>query len=205
MAEDKQLVTPPFTVGYVEDKDNDNDDHTKYAVKAIFDSDADLGELEKAVHKALKDEFGVKKFSKKHASPLHDGDDSYKKDKPDTKIFKGATYANLKSGYLPDCLDDTGKKKRKPGVFGSNKFLYTGAVFQAVVSVYTYDNAGNRGVGIGLESLLKIEDGERLTLGGGGGVSREKANQLYDDYSGGKSKKKNKDKAKGKGKGKKKK
>ena len=53
--------------------------------------------------------------------------------------------------------------------------LYSGCYVQAQLSLYVYNANGNKGVGVGLEAVRKVAEGERL-----GGVT-VKADDFDDD------------------------
>lgn len=61
----------------------------------------------------------------------------------------------------------------KPGLVNARKVelpfsdFYAGCFVRATISPWTFDNSGNRGVGLNLHNLMKIADGEAF---GGGGV-----------------------------------
>ena len=190
---DNSVVTPTFRVGYVELPDGEEND--RYQITAIFDSDADISDLEDMVLDALKEAHGVKKFKEGYNNPLHDGNKRYKKSK--RKEFKDATYCSLKTGFLPSCIDESSKKSKNAKVDDSS-YLYAGAYFQAIVDVYSYNGkkGSDAGIGIGLQSLLKVKDGKKLS---GGGLSPEQAREKFNQAGRGdepKPKKKDKDKGK---------
>jgi hypothetical protein len=72
------------------------------------------------------------------------------------------------------------KSKRQPGVVGvvdgtkqlvfEDSEAYSGCTFVAAVSVYSYDNAFGKGIGLGLDNVLVVKKGERM---GGGPRSAE--------------------------------
>ena len=91
---------------------------------------------------------------RKLATPLTDGDDQEREE------YAGMVYFNCKS-------------KRRPGVMGRDKQpitdpeeVYSGMWAILSVNFYPYSVTGNNGVGVGLNAVLKVADGE--PLGGGG-------------------------------------
>ena len=71
------------------------------------------------------------------------------KSKPAVKILDG--------GILADALD--------------NEDFYSGCYGAAVINFYPYDSNGNKGVGAGLNVVLKTRDGEKLS----GGINADAA------------------------------
>lgn len=91
--------------------------------------------------------------------PLHDGDD----EKPDDENYAGQMYLNCSS-------------KQKPGIVGpdrqpilSEEEIYSGMYGHVSLNFFPYDSNGNKGVGVGLNNVMKVKDGEKF----GGGSSAE--------------------------------
>lgn len=109
-----------------------------------------------AEDKAIKEKYnGVK--PKKWKTPLRDGDEEKEEDE---------AYAN--SFFIG------ASSKRKPKVYDKDfseildpEELYSGVYARVKLNFYAYDVAGNKGIAAGLESIMKLSDGE--PLGGGGG------------------------------------
>jgi hypothetical protein len=93
-------------------------------------------------------------------SPLHDGD----VEKPDDPIYAGMMYFNAKCDA----------ERRKPGVkvrdtdgkirdaFDDNDF-YSGCWGCITIGAYAYNRNGNKGVGIGLNNVIKTRDDDKLS------------------------------------------
>ena len=61
------------------------------------------------------------------------------------------------------------KSSRKPGVVDADlnaildkEEFYSGCYGRASLNFYAYDYQGTKGIGVGLNNLQKLEDGERL-------------------------------------------
>ena len=94
--------------------------------------------------------------------PLHDGDD----EKPDDEAFKGCWYFNCSSTNKP------GVRVREAGMIVEaleDDDFYSGCYGAVTVNLFPYNSNGNMGVGVGLNNVIKTEDGERL----GGGRSAD--------------------------------
>lgn len=85
-------------------------------------------------------------------NPLRDGDI----DKPDNAEYAGHYFLQANSAT-------------KPGIVGPSKQplateddFYSGCYGFAALNFFAFDKAGNKGVGVGLNNLMKTKDGERL-------------------------------------------
>ncbi len=90
--------------------------------------------------------------------PLHDGDE----ERPDDPAFKGMYYFNCSSTNKP------GLRVRDSGVICEaldEEDLYSGAYGAVTVNLFPYSSNGNVGVGVGLNNIIRTEDGERLSGG----------------------------------------
>lgn len=138
----------------------------KYSVSILIDK-KDTGTLQRlnaaieAAKLAGKDKWGGK-IPTNLKLPLHDGD----VDRPDDPAYRGCYYCSCSS-------------KRKPGVVDRNlnpildsDEVYSGCYGRAALNLFAFSAAGNKGIGVGLNHLQKLEDGERL---GGQGISVEAA------------------------------
>lgn len=102
--------------------------------------------------------------------PLHDGDE----ERPDDPAFKGCWYFNCSSTNKP------GVRVREAGMIVEAldaDDLYSGCYGAVTINLFPYSSNGNVGVGVGLNNLIKTEDGEHL----GGGRSAE---QDFNDLAG---------------------
>lgn len=99
------------------------------------------------------------KIPAKVVLPLHDGDE----ERPDDPAFEKCWYFNCSSqnapgvrvkdelGQIVEALDDSD--------------FYSGAYGAVTVNLFPYAASGNMGVGVGLNNLIKLRDGERLSGG----------------------------------------
>lgn len=135
------------------------------AVKLVKDA------IAAAMEKGKTTKWGGK-IPKPCKSPLRDGDEER-----DDPIYEGHYFINasastkakpavkvLDGGILSDALD--------------SEDFYSGCYGAAVLNFFAYDASGNKGVGAGLNVVLKTRDGEKLA----GGMSADEALAgLYDD------------------------
>lgn len=146
----------------------------KYNVSVIINkSDKYTLAKYKAAIKVAEDKAIAEKYKgvkpKKWKTPLRDGDE----EKEEDEAYHGAFFIGATS-------------KRRPKVFDKNfneitdpDDLYSGCYARVVINFYAYDVAGNKGIAAGLESILKLSDGEPL---GGGGSNPEVDFADNDDF-----------------------
>jgi hypothetical protein len=124
--------------------------------------------IKAAESKYIKDHFGGKKPAK-WATPIRDGDD----EKPDDDVYANSYFIAAKSSRKPKVVD-----KNFNDIIDPDEF-YSGCFGAVVINFYGYDVGANKGIGAGLESIMKLSGGE--PLGGGGGNIREDFADFSDD------------------------
>lgn len=90
--------------------------------------------------------------------PLRDGDD----EKPDDPAFKDCWFFNCSSPKKP------GIRVREAGMIVEaldEDDFYSGCYGAVTVNLFPYSHKGNVGVGVGLNNVIRTEDGERLSGG----------------------------------------
>lgn len=133
----------------------------KYSVSILIPKDAKdvLASVDAAIKQAI--EKGLEKgtIAKAHVKglriPLRDGTAEHEEGKRG-KEYDGFFFMNASSKNKPGIVD-----KEAVPIFDPNEF-YSGIVGHADVNFFAYNQAGNRGVGVGLNNLMKREDGPRL-------------------------------------------
>ena len=91
--------------------------------------------------------------------PLHDGDE----ERPDDPAFEGCWYFNCSSNNAPGVrFKDEGGSVVE--ALDESEF-YSGCYGAVTVNLFPYSASGNTGVGIGLNNVIKLRDGERLSGG----------------------------------------
>ena len=106
------------------------------------------------------------KLPKNYKLPLRDGDE----EREDDENYAGHYFVNASSLKQPLILD-----KDKDEILDKDEF-YSGCYGRAVINFYAFDKAGNKGVAAGLNSLMKLKDGEPL------GGSAASADDYEDDF-----------------------
>ena len=91
--------------------------------------------------------------------PLHDGDE----ERPDDPAFEGCYYFNCSSNNAPGVRikDELGEVVE---ALDDSEF-YSGCYGAVTVNLFPYSASGNNGVGVGLNNVIKLRDGERLSGG----------------------------------------
>lgn len=109
--------------------------------------------IENAKAKGVKEKWG-NKVPKNLVLPFHDGDE--KEDDQYSDQFKGMMFLNPKAKSRPSIVD----KHCAPII--DPEELYSGCYIIAALSFFPYDAQGNRGVGVGIDNVMKWRDGESL-------------------------------------------
>ena len=102
--------------------------------------------------------------------PLYDGDDQADK----YPEYAGMVYLNCKTKNPPGIVD-----RDRNDIIDSGE-LYSGCYGRVSLYFFPYDNAGKKGVGVRLNNVQKLSDGERL-----GGVVTNPEDDFADDYEDG--------------------
>lgn len=153
----------------------DKPDTLKYSVALLIPKSNKelLKALKLAINAAM--EIGIEKFPKWKGKkptdlkmPLRDGDEL--DDKPE---YEGHFYLSAKSDTKPGIVD----KDREP--LTSEDEFYSGCWARFSIKFYPFDTAGNRGIGVQLNHLQKVKDGERL--GGRASVDEDFEDEWTDD------------------------
>ena len=109
-----------------------------------------------AVEEGKTKKWGGKLPAKKdNLDPLRDGDEEFLAGTKGEE-YKGCYFLNAKSGRKPVIMDT------KHNVLTSDDEFYSGCYGAATINFFSYDKGASKGIGVGLNSLLKIRDGERI-------------------------------------------
>lgn len=148
----------------------------KYSVSIIISKDdtETIAAIKAAVEEAKKDYKAklVDKNGKVPANiklPLRDGD----VDRSDSPEYENSYFITASSYRKPGVID----KKRMP--LTTDDEFYSGCYGKASIVFYGFSAAGNKGIACGLNNILKLEDGERLS--GGTSAAEDFANDTEDD------------------------
>lgn len=89
--------------------------------------------------------------------PIRDGDT----ERPDDENYAGCYFMNANRSTAPKIVDGTLHDITDPDE------VYSGCYANVKVSFFAYNSNGNRGIGCGLEVIMKTKDGPRLAGGSG--------------------------------------
>lgn len=137
-----------------------NDDGTpgKYDACLIIDKGdkQTLACIDKAIKSAtergIREKWGGK-MPKKFQSPLKDGDE---REDDQYEGFEGSMFLNAKSKSRPGLINRDGSK------IIDEEDLYSGCYGCASITFYPYSANSNNGVGVALNNLIKLKDGDSL-------------------------------------------
>lgn len=150
-----KIVTPTFRVSYpfvFEARLNQLSKQLEFSLVMLFDKKTakqDLLDL-----RALCQKVAVERWKDKIPAnlrnPFRDGD----LEKADNISFKNMIFVTSKSKFMPGLVD-----QRKQPILNRDEF-YGGCYARAQVNVYSYSQAGNNGVNLGLLHIQKVKDGQ---------------------------------------------
>jgi hypothetical protein len=139
----------------------------KVGIKVIHD----------AINVAVQKGIDTNKFTKAQISglriPLRDGDEEFDNGNRGAE-YKGCFFLNSSSVNKP------GVVKAQPGgppvpIFDPEDF-FSGCYGRADINFFPYNQAGNRGIGVGLNNLMLVKEGERLD-------GRQRAEDAFANYT----------------------
>lgn len=142
-------------------------DTPKYSISLLIPKKdkKSLAKIKKAIKACMEDNkdsvFGGKIKGLKN--PLRDGDE----EREDQEAYENMFFLNASSTRKPQILD------RDMDPITEEEDFYSGCYGRASLNFFAYNRNGNKGIGVGLNNLQKIKDGERL---GGGATS------AFDDF-----------------------
>lgn len=161
-----KVTTPEFRVSYpkvFKPELNKLSKQEEYSLVALFPKGADLSKLKKACQQAVEEKWGKdsSKWPKNLRLPIKDQSETRVNAEGETVAnaghVNGAQYVNLKSKQRPGVVD------RAVQPILSEADFYAGCYAIATVTVYAYDQAGNRGIAFGLQNIQKTREGEPLS------------------------------------------
>lgn len=136
----------------------------KYQTVLLIPKDDDTGTL-KVIKDAIRAAAEQGKQSKWNgkapknlATPLHDGDES------EQEAYEGHYYLTARTSTRPQVVDTSCND-----ILDADE-IYAGCYARATLRFYPYSASGNNGVGVLLDNVQKLGDGEPI---GGGKVSAE--------------------------------
>jgi hypothetical protein len=167
-------TSKPVRLSYVfltNPRKNDDGSDGKYGATLLIPKTdkAGLAKIRKAIDEAIEEGISSKwggKQPKNLRLPLRDGDLERADEAPE---YEGMFFLNANSTQRPGIVDKDLQEILDP------EEVYSGCWGRASINFFPYDSNGNRGIGVGLNNIQKLRDGERL------GASRAKAEDDFGD------------------------
>ena len=117
---------------------------------------ATIKKIKAAIDEAIQEGISSKWGGKKPANlklPLRDGDDERA---DEAEEYVGMYFLNANSNQKPGIVDKDLNEILDPDE------VYSGCWGRASINFYAFNSNGNRGVGVGVNNIQKLSDGERL-------------------------------------------
>lgn len=167
MAESENIMTPEFRVSFAyvfrPQTPMTPGAEGKYSVACLFphpskmtpaykkEYEGFVAKIKKAVEEAIEAKWGKKRPANLRLPFRDQGEKTF-------------------DGYEEGAVWFTASSKNKPGLVDARNNdiideaeFYSGCYARATLRVYAYSNSGNNGVGIGLQNIQKLRDGEPLS------------------------------------------
>lgn len=156
------VTTPIATLSYpvlFNPKPQNEGGEPVYSACLIFEDGIDLTPIKKAIQAAAMEKFGDKAKAMMQSgqlrNPLRDGSEKEGK----SGFGAGKHFFNCKTKMRPPLID-----KAHNDIL-DQEAVYAGCQVRASVRFYGYDRNGNKGVGVALNAIQKVGEGERLAGG----------------------------------------
>lgn len=151
----------------------------KYSVSMLIpkEDEAGIKAFQSAINAAVQKGIENNKFTQAQIKmlrlPIRDGDEEFEAGNRGAE-YKGCFFINATSKNKPGVVKAQKDSQPVP-IFDPDDF-YSGCYGRADVNFFPYNQAGNRGVGCGLNNLLMVKEGERLD-------GRQKAEDAFGQYT----------------------
>lgn len=147
------------------------DQDAKFSICLLIPKEdkATLKKIKAAIDEAIQEGISSKWNGKKPANvklPLRDGDEERADEAPE---YEGMMFLNANSTQKPGIVDKDLNEILDPDE------VYSGCWGRASINFYPFSVNGNKGVGVGLNNVQKLKDGEHL------GAARASAESDFDD------------------------
>lgn len=147
------------------------DQDAKFSICLLIPKEdkATLKKIKAAIDEAIQEGISSKWNGKKPANvklPLRDGDEERADEAPE---YEGTMFLNANSTQKPGIVDKDLNEILDPDE------VYSGCWGRASINFYPFSVNGNKGIGVGLNNVQKLKDGEHL------GAARASAESDFDD------------------------
>lgn len=162
MAADKpkaiKVTTPKFRVSFphLHEPAGMEGQEKKYSIVMLFAKDSDMSWAKNAINQCMTERFGADKakWPKGIKNPIRDGD---AKESP-MAGYQGAYFLTARSKDKPGVVD-----AKCQDIIDVRNEVYAGCYARCTCAFYYYDKAGNKGIGIALNNVQKLADGEKFS------------------------------------------
>lgn len=159
-----RLTTPKFRVSFphLHEPAGMEGQEKKYSLVMLFPKTSDMSWAKNALTAVMTERFGADKtkWPKGLKNPIRDGDD---KESP-LAGYEGHYYITARSKDKPGVVDGGSGPGTKPqDILDVRNEVYAGSYARCTCAFYYYDKAGNRGVGVALNNVQKVGDGEKFS------------------------------------------
>lgn len=147
------------------------DQDAKFSICLLIPKEdkATLKNIKAAIDEAIQEGISSKWNGKKPANvklPLRDGDEERADEAPE---YEGMMFLNANSTQKPGIVDKDLNEILDPDE------VYSGCWGRASINFYPFSVNGNKGIGVGLNNVQKLKDGEHLD------AARASAESDFDD------------------------
>ena len=175
------MITPLVRFSYLnafEPKANPSGD-LKFSASILIPKEdkAGIKAVQTAINEAVQKGLDSNKFTKAQVSglrlPLRDGDQEFDSGNRGAE-YQGCFFLNSSSVNKPGVVKAQAGGPPVP-IFDPDEF-FSGCYGRADINFFPYNQAGNRGIGVGLNNLMLVMEGERLD-------GRQKAEDAFANYT----------------------
>ena len=151
----------------------------KFSVSCLIPKgdEAGIKAIHAAINAAVQKGLDANKFTQQQVKglrlPIRDGDEEHDSGNRGAE-YQGHFFINATSKNKPGVVRAQKDSPPVP-IFDPDDF-YSGCYGRADVNFFPYNQAGNRGVGVGLNNLMMVKEGERLD-------GRQKAEDAFGSFT----------------------
>lgn len=151
-----KIVTPEFRVSFpqvFQAKAAPGSDREKFSIVMLFKKTENLDAIKALLKRAIAEKYPTGELPPGFTTPLKDGNTK------EYEGYKDTIFCTAGSQFQPGVLDE-----QKNPILDPKEF-YAGCYAIATVNAYCWSYMGKNGVSLGLQNLMKVNDGEPLAGG----------------------------------------
>lgn len=150
-----KVTTPKFRLSFpnLDQPRGFEGQEPKYGITMLFPKDSDMSWIKTKMQECMIAKFGAdkSKWPKGLRNPIRDGDEQTSP----MKGYEGHFFLKASSKEKPGCVDS-----KCNDIIDVRSDLYAGCYARATVALSYYDKAGNKGIGVWLNNVQKLGEGE---------------------------------------------